>query len=67
MGRVGVAFFATGAIKGEATMEDAELFSYCNIVDPECGNCKMYEECCAFKEKFGIYPVSANLVTNEWR
>lgn len=66
MSRVGVAFFATGEIMGEATMEDAELFSYCNIVNPEFGNCKMYDECSDFKEKFGIYPPSANLIT-EWR
>lgn len=62
MGRVSVAFYATGEIMGEATMDDAELISYCNIVDPECGNCKMYEECSAFKEKFSIFPSSANLV-----
>ena len=66
MSGMNVAYWRTGKIMGEATMDDAELISYCSIVDPECGNCKMYEECSGFKEKFGIFPLSANLVQTEW-
>lgn len=65
MGRFSVAYWRTGKIMGEATMEDAKLVSYCNIVDPECQDCEMREECDDFKEKFGIFPVSVNLVQVE--
>lgn len=62
MGRVSVAFYLTGENMGVATIEDAKLVIYCNIVDPECLYCEMRKECCKFKEKFGIFPASANLV-----
>lgn len=66
MSRVYVEFWGTRKIMGEATMEDAKLVSYCNIVDPECQDCEMCKECSEFQEKFGMFPMSANLVQREW-
>lgn len=66
MGRFSVAYWRTGKIMGVATMEDAKLISYCNIVDPECKDCEMCVECREFNEKFGIFPMLTNLVQSEW-
>lgn len=56
--------YATDNVIGEATMEDAKLICYCNIVDPLCNECEMTAECTKFVDKYKETPILCSLKAN---